>query len=252
MINCENISTNFGFRCQRVSENVLFIESPFTLAFDGQLIGAYVQTLPNGRLRLSDNADTIFTALTQGAEPNKKRTQKLIAIAEGFGASVSHAGEIYLECELDNFDYSLARFIEATDRISMGCADMLPQPSSAFEGKLYSILKPIFKTHLKRNFSLIGASGHAVSIPLYVSSNTAPMCISPIGLRADGKINWKSIYHASGKMLDIKNAGHTVKRIVVLEPSSAAEGAQAETALNDSASVLFYTGANALIEQLAA
>lgn len=251
-MNCAQIAPSFGFNCRPVNDDILFVESPISLAFDGRLIGAYVQSIGNGNIRISDNADTIFTALTHDISITANKAKKLSEIASSCGISLGENGELFASCKEDQVGFFLARLVEAAERIGFLCDGYRPSALSQFEKVIAKDLKYAFEKRIKRNHRLIGASGHQLEFPFVIDVDEfSPICIQTIALR-DGKANWSSIYQTVGKMTDIKNATETIRRKVILEAGDEQANRQAAVALAENASVIIYTGRDALITALAA
>lgn len=242
-MNCTQISTQLGFRCKPIRDGLMYVQSPIALAFDGLLIGAYVQDIGRGLVRISDNADTLFTAMTHGIAPNAKRAKTFSAIAQQSGISLSDNGELHATCPEDQAGFYMARFIEAAARIGNACDDQLVVPVSKFERKVGDILAKRFKNRLRRNFSLVGASGHQLAFPFVLYPGTAEqMIIQTISSGRGGKPNWASIYGATGKLGDLKNSGDLTRRTVILQNGDPDAIEQATIALAENASIIVYTG----------
>lgn len=80
-MNYTHITEAFGLACTHINSGLVYLESPISLSFDGTLIGAYVQDIGQGRVRITDNADTLFHAMTMGVSPNANKAAKLASIA---------------------------------------------------------------------------------------------------------------------------------------------------------------------------
>lgn len=251
-MNCAQLSTQLGFRCEPVSDEIFYLESPLTLAFDGQLIGAYVQDIGRGEYRISDNADTIYCAMTHGVKATAERGRKLSEIVADTGMELSDNGEIFKACRDDQLAYYLARFVEAASNVGFACSNMRPAPISRFDNIVRDALRPKYAAKLKTDYKVVGASGHQLVLPFALEVvGEAPMLIQTVPNK-DGKIDWNMVYRAVGKLLDIKNAHHESKRRVILEPGDEDENQKAAAALSDAAEVVLYTGPDHLIQALAA
>lgn len=244
MINCTLIGSQLGFKCKPVADGVFYLESPLTLAFDGNLIGAYVQDLGGGKVRISDNADTLFAALTHGLKPTADKGRKLAALVAEKGLELSDDGEIFKSCTDKQLGFYLARFIEAAEHVGFACQDSLPSPVSKFDKVIASALKVAYPQHLKTDYRIVGASGHQLVLPFAIEPDHAPVTlIQTVSSSKQGKVDWSTVYRAVGKLLDIKNAHSGLERVVILEPSSTNEDdRKAATALAEAASVIVYTG----------
>lgn len=249
-MNCTQLSTQLGFRCKPIRDGLMYVQSPLTLAFDGLLIGAYVQDIGRGLVRITDNADILFTAMTHGIAPNAKRAKTFSAIAQESGITLSDNGELYATCQEDQIGFYVARFIEAAARIGVACDDQLVVPVSKFERTVGVILAKRFKKRLRRNFSLVGASGHQLGFPFVLNPGTGDqMVIQTISSGRGGKPNWASIYGATGKLGDLKNSGDLTRRTVILQDGDPDAIQQATVALAENASIIIYTGNDDQLER---
>ncbi|MFF7706035.1 DUF1828 domain-containing protein [Pseudomonas sp. NPDC007930] len=247
-MNCADIGQAFGLTCTQLGDGLVYLESPIAIAFDGNLIGAYVQDIGRGRVRISDNADTLFNAMAIGVVPSLPRGKRLAAIAQQYQVSLSEAGELFTACDVEQAGFYLARFIEAAAFLSQACEQWQPAVESKFERVVGNALKAAFPGELKRNFEVRGASGHQLKFQFALNTESdAPQIIQAIGAQGD-QPNWPSVYHTLGKMLDLKNAIPMARRVVVLQAAEAQEVSKAATALSECASVLVFSTA----EQLAA
>ncbi|MCJ1952721.1 DUF1828 domain-containing protein [Pseudomonas aeruginosa] len=203
-------------------------------------------------MRISDNADTLFVAMTHGVKPTAEKGRKLADLVASSGLELSDSGEIFKACPEDQLGFYLARFIEAAEHVGFACNKMRPSPVSRFDQVVGNALKAAFPKALKTDFKIIGASGHQLTLPFAIeSSGGQPTLIQTVSTK-DGKIDWSLVYRAVGKMLDIKNAHGGSLRRVILEPGDEEDNRKAATALADAASVIIYTGPKHLTAALAA
>ncbi|MEJ5280659.1 DUF1828 domain-containing protein [Pseudomonas sp. MYb541] len=242
-MNCADISRQLGFRCRHINDGLAYIQSPLKLSFDGMAIGAFVQDIGRGLVRISDNSDILFTAMTHGIAPDQRRSKKFGDIAKLSGMSLSDNGELHTVCPEGEAGFQIARFIEAASRIGDACSDLLVIKTPKFQRKVGSILTRIYKDRLRRDFILAGASGHQLSFPFVLNPGTAnQMVIQTISAGSAGKPNWASIYGAVGKMGDLKNSGDNTKRTVILERGEDESTQQAMVALAETASIVVFEG----------
>ncbi|WP_447590109.1 DUF1828 domain-containing protein [Aquipseudomonas campi] len=251
-MNCTLIGTQLGFKCKPVADGLFYLESPLTLPFDGNLIGAYIQDLGNGQVRISDNADTLFSAITHGVKPTAERGRKMAELVAASGLELSDQGEIFKACPEGQLGFYLARFIEAAEHVGFACNKMRPAPASRFDQIIGAALKAVYPKSLKSDYKIIGASGHQLTLPFAVEAQNGQTTLIQTVSTRDGKIDWSLVYRAVGKMLDIKNAHADTLRRVILEPGEDEENRRAATALADAASVIIYTGPQHLKAALAA
>lgn len=251
-MNCTLIGAQLGFNCKPVADGLFYMESPLTLPFDGNLIGAYIQDLGNGQVRISDNADTLFAAITHGVKPTAERGRKMAELVAASGLELSDQGEIFKACPESQVGFYLARFIEAAEHVGFACNAMRPSPASRFDQLVGAALKSAYPKTLSTDYKIIGASGHQLTLPFAVDvDGDQPTLIQTVPTK-DGKIDWSLVYRAVGKMLDIKNAHQSTRRRIILESSDEEDNRKAATALADAATVIIYTGAQHLQAALAA
>ncbi len=250
-MNCTAIGSQLGFTCKPISDGVMYFESPLSLAFDGNLIGAYVQNMGNGCVRISDNADTLFWAMAHGVKPTAAKGRKLAELVALSGMDLSDDGEIFKSCPEEQLPFYLARFIEAAEHVGFACNKLRPSPVSRFDRVIESSLRSAFPQKLRKDFYVVGASGHQLTLPFALVDDNDTTLIQTIPAK-NGRVDWSLVYRAVGKMLDIKNAHGLAHRKVILEPGDDLENRKAATALADAAEVVIYTGHTHLIEAIAA
>ncbi|WP_404418747.1 DUF1828 domain-containing protein [Marinospirillum sp.] len=127
-MNCEDAGALLNLTCKPVTDGLVFLQSPLSLAFDGSGLGAYVQELGNERYRISDNANTLFAAQTFGMASNAKRADQLQQIARSCKVELSDHGELFTVCKAEELPWFLARFMDAMTRIGQAC---LPRSGQA-------------------------------------------------------------------------------------------------------------------------
>ncbi len=247
----QELAEKLGMTYRTVSEDAAYLESPLVIPEDGSHIGAYLMKAAGGAVRITDDANTLFHALTYGVKANASRGKYLKAIAEQCGVSLSDDGEVFAVCGQDELPYYLPRFLEAADRIAFASHGYRPVPSSAFETMLARVLAKAFPQRLKRNFRVHGASGHQLSFPFVIDADKDEPQFLQLVAAQEGKANWSSVYQALGKMTDLKNnSTQRSKRLVVLEQVPPKDVSQATTALADAAIVVVYTTAGEFVQQV--
>lgn len=249
-MNCAELSTQLGFRCKPVREGLMYVESPLSLSFDGMLIGAFVQELGRGLVRITDNADILFTAMTHGIQPHAGRAKTFSLMAKENGFELSDGGEIYATCPSDQAGFHLARFMEVASRIGFACESALAVTPPRFETKVGKVLSRRFGKRMRRSFSVAGASGHQLTFPFVLDQGTDhQMAILTIPSGTKGKPNWGSIYGAVGKMGDLKNSGDPTIRTIILQDGDEQSIQQATVALAEVASIVIYDGNDGRFEE---
>lgn len=249
-MNCAQIGEAFGLTCTHINEGLIYLESPISLAFDGTLIGAYVRDMGHGRVRISDNADTLFHAVTMGVSPNTKKAAKLASIASECHVCLSDQGELHASCLEQDAGYYIARFIEAASQISLACDSWRPTPISKFEKIVSKALRAGFPKRIKRDFEVVGASGHDLKFQFALDVDTPhPKIIQTVSAQ-DDKPHWQSVYSTLGKMVDVKNASPSMQRLVILESAESMDLSRAASALAESATVLIFRHESQIIEDI--
>jgi hypothetical protein len=242
-MNCADISRQLGFHCQHISDGLTYIQSPLKLSFDGMAIGAFVQEIGRGLVRISDHSDILFTAMTHGVAPDQRRAKKFEQIAKRSGVSLSENGELHTVCPEAQVGFQIARFIEAASRIGDACDDMLVVSVPKFQKRVGNILSRRYKGSLRRDFYLAGASGHQLTFPFVLfPGSPKQMVIQAVSTGSGGKPNWASIYGSVGKMGDLKNSGDRTRRTVILQKGEEESTQQAMVALAENASIIVFDG----------
>lgn len=251
-MNCTQMSESFGLACTHINSGLVYLESPISLSFDGTLIGAYVQDIGQGRVRITDNANTLFHAMTMGVSPNANKATKLAAIAADCHMSLSDNGELHVSCSEAEVHYYMARFIEAASQISQACDAWRPAPISKFEKIVSKALRAGFPKRVKRDYEIQGASGHDLKFQFALDVDSGnPQIIQTVSSQ-DDRPHWLSVYSTLGKMVDLKNAVPQARRLVILESANPSDLGKAASALAESASVLVFTTPTQLIDDIRA
>lgn len=251
-MNCMELKEAFGLHCSHVADDLVYLETNLSLPLANNLIGAYVQDIGRGRLRISDNADTLFEALSLGMKASNKRRRNIEKIAAEFGITISDAGEISVACASEEAPYAFARYVEASFAIGAACSNWVPQPTSVFERSIAKILKEAFPKKVKRNFEVRGASGHQLKFHFALNPGEQNMMLIQTIGATDDSPNWNAVYGTMGKMIDVRNADRSVRRTVVIEHVESVELERACTALAESAEVIVFQDRARFIEALAA
>lgn len=253
MMSCDLLQRQWGYTCEPVTDGVIYAESPFLLVGDGSHLGAYIQDIGGNKVRLSDNADTIFNAMTYGVQLRQGALRSLQSIAQSRGLDLGENGELFAVCPQQEVGEYFARFLEAAFMFGEFLHAKRPEPKSGFEQQVGRILAAKYGKRLTRNKAVTGASGHELQFPFCLDSGRSEQqFIQPIAVKADGTVNWKSVYQATGKFLDLKNNDIPGARVVVLEPAFIAEATQqAELVLQNAAKVIEFSGDDHLVAALA-
>lgn len=251
-MDCELLQKQWGYTCQSVAEGILYAESPFLLVGDGTHLGAYIQEIGSNKVRLSDNADTLFNAMTHGVQLRKNTLNTLQSIATSRGLELGENGELYVVCLETQVGEYFARFLETAFTFGELLQAKRPEPTTGFEKKIAQILSSKYGSRLSRSAYAIGASGHELQFPLGLDiGKPGQQFIQTISAKSDGAVNWRSVYQATGKFLDLKNNEIPGRRVVVIESTDNTESIhQAELLLQNAARVIEYTGPDHLLREI--
>lgn len=116
-----------SLRCTQVSDDVTYLETNVTTPVSGTIVGGYVQTLGEGRVRLSDNGQTLFEALSRGGIPNKINVHAVEKLAKQFGVGISDEGEVFAECDEGELVGLFPRYAEAIYAIDAAALEWPPE-----------------------------------------------------------------------------------------------------------------------------
>ncbi|WP_404362560.1 DUF1828 domain-containing protein [Marinobacter sp.] len=251
-MDCDLLQRQWGYTCQPVADGVLYAESPFVLVGDGSHLGAYIQDIGSNKVRLSDNADILFNALTYEVQLRKSTLKMLRSIAVSRGLELGDNGELHTVCSQSQLGDSFARFLEAAFMFGEVLQSKRPEPASGFERTIAKILSSKYGPRLSRAATVTGASGHELQFPFGLDiGRPEQQFIQTIAAKSDGSVNWRSVYQATGKFLDLKNNEIPGGRVVVIEPATNIESIhQAEVILQNAARVIEYTGPDHLLREI--
>lgn len=144
----------------------------------------------------------------------------------------------------DRLGDAIASVLDAAMLIGHQQRDWAPEVDrDRFVKQVETELKRIAPKRLRRAPRITGFSGHQLEFPLGVDTpDGGVVYIQPIGT-INSEMDWSAIYRATGKMLDIREAGVSPdRRVVVIDDSgSADEVPRAITMLNTSATVLPFS-----------
>lgn len=248
----ETLAATIGGTYRQLSPISGFISSPLVMPEDGAMLGAYLIEAAGNRVRITDDANTLYRATLHGVSHSQARAKQIEEIAKRHGMTLSNDGEISVTCMRDDAPYFLARYLEAIDRISFHCLGYRPKASSRFEKRVGQVLEDVYRARLVRAVSLVGASGHPLKFPFMIGAEgTRKSVIQPVAAK-EGKVDWAGVYQAVGKFIDLKNSGPSdIKRIAVLEGMEDENIEKAKVALADTATVIVFRQRAQFINALA-
>lgn len=249
-MNCQPIITSFAADCRHISESLAYIESPITTAFDDDHIGAYVQQIGPLRYRISDNGETMHSAMVNQIAPSPSKLRKL---SESIGhAQLAPSGEFFMVCTEGELGYSYAMFVEHISRLGQELNKLRPKSQTAFQRMISKVLTEHFGQSIKQNRAVIGASGHEVTFQFSLTLESGVKYINAIGAKPAGP-NWSSIYSNVGKMMDVRGAQPGLNRVTVLERSnSPLDDEKAIVALAEVSKVIVFESQSQVCNALAA
>ncbi|MDA3979543.1 DUF1828 domain-containing protein [Gallibacterium sp. AGMB14963] len=94
MNTCNIAIKKLGFECETLTETVSYVASPFTYVDDGQVIGAFIQSLGNNRFKVTDDANALFNMESRGINITNSRFSKMQRILNQQGIELSQQCEI--------------------------------------------------------------------------------------------------------------------------------------------------------------
>lgn len=249
---CADFADAFGLTCRPVSAGLVYLQTAMADGFSGQLFGFYAQELGRGLLRLSDNADTLFTAMCAGVKPTAARGKSLAEAARRRGVTLSDGGELHLTCPEGQAGYYIARFVETMLSVSTNCEQWLPaeRQQSPFEKQVRKELRDTFKKRLKADYEITGASGNQLRFSFAIDADTNNGRLIQVIPAHNEKPYWPTVYGTVGKMLDVRNIRPTFNRFVIIENLGTAEIAQAGAVIAQCANVIHYGRSGSLEHQL--
>src|SRR5699024_12661944 len=97
------------------------------------------------RVRISDNADTLFEAITHGVKHSKDRELHIKELAKSFDMEFTDVGELAVVCSADRVDYFFSRFLEASFALASSTLNWHPahKKTGAFTPEMSAILPRI-------------------------------------------------------------------------------------------------------------
>lgn len=228
-----------------------YLESQLTSPKDGTHLGAYLFEPQSGRIVITDDGDTLFTAAVAGAEITRSRAAKYKAIAADCGVELSADGHLTVSCDEAHAAYYLARFFEAAQRIAFTSVGHRPKSSDRFETLVGDVLFKAYQKRVARNHKVMGASGHQLRFPFALDpEGEAPVLVQTVASN-EGKVDWSNVYQAGGRFRDVMNNSAIVaRRVAVIEPADQEQVKQARVALGDAADVILYRGPDELLRAL--
>lgn len=250
-MNCMQIKEAVGYGCSPVKDGVMYLNSPFTLGYDPETIGAYVLEEDDGGVYVTDDGAQIFTALSHGVTLSTRKSQRLNEMLNAYGLSITQQGEVAGRCRQEEVGPFFARYLEASIQLSDEISEMFPSAPKSFEDRVGEILDRQLPRRISRNVAFSGASGHQLVFPFVIDFDTENQkVVQTISTRGQDP-RWSTVMQALGKLVDFKEAHETARTFVVLESSAHGDVTrQAKSALVKYASVIEMTEPRDLTRRL--
>lgn len=237
-MNCADLMPEYA--CRALREDVFFIESPFTLGFDGEQLGAYVQTLPDGNALITDDGQILFTAHTHGINIRSSLLERLVDRGRPLGIELGRDGDFHTNCKASVLRDRLADFFEGCLGIGHTLQDAYPTAPATFDDRLNDALKRRFPKRVRRQFSVVGASGHQYQFPFVLDPGTPSQRLIHTVSGSTKSLRWSSVTQALGALVDVSRLTPSAELFVIIEGGPRDTIDQAKSALVEEASVIVY------------
>lgn len=237
-MNCVDLLPEYA--CRAVREDVFFIESPYSLGFDGEHLGAFVQTLPDGNALITDDGQILYTAHTHGIKIRNNLLERLSERVKPMGIELGRAGDFHTSCKAASVRARLADFFEVCMGVGHELQASYPSAPSGFDDRLSVALKRRFPRRVKRAFSVVGASGHQYQFPFALDAGTPDQRLIQTVSGSTKSLRWSSVTQALGALVDVSRLSPDSALFVIIEGGPQETIDQAKSALVEQASVIVY------------
>jgi len=239
-MNCADLIPEYA--CRAVREDVFFIESPFTLGFDGEQLGAFVKALPDGNALITDDGQLLFAAQTHGIKIQRRLLDRLADSVRPMGIELGGAGDFHTSCPASGVQDRLSDFFEGCLGVGQELKHAYPAPPSSFDDRLGEALTRRYPSRVKRNFSVVGASGHQYQFPFAIDAESLhPRLIQTVS-GSTQSLRWSAVSQAMGALVDVSRLTMEASMFVVIEGGPEKTIDQAKAALVELANVIVYHG----------
>lgn len=243
-MNCVDLLPEYA--CRAVRDDVFFIESPYSLGFDGEHLGAFVQALPDGNALITDDGQILFTAHTHGIKIRPSLLERLSARVRPMGIELGKAGDFHTSCNVGAVRERLSDFFESCLGVGHELQGAYPAAPSAFDDRLGEALKRRFPKRVKRQFSVVGASGHQYQFPFALDAGTPEQRLIQTVSGSTQSLRWSSVTQALGALVDVSRLSPSASLFVIIEGGPQETIDQAKSALVEQASVIIYRDEDSL------
>lgn len=237
-MNCVDLLPEYA--CRALREDVYFIESPYSLGFDGEHLGAFVQTLPDGNALITDDGQILFTAHTHGIKIRGNLLERLSDRVRPMGIELGTAGDFHTSCQAGAVRQRLADFFEGCLSLGHELQSAFPAAPSTFDDRLGEALNRRYPKRVKRQFSVVGASGHQYQFPFALDAGTPDQRLIQTVSGNTSSLRWSSVTQALGALVDVSRLSRDAALFVVIEGGPQDIIDQAKAALVEEASVIVY------------
>jgi hypothetical protein len=241
-VNCRELISNLGFQCREVGGGALRVLSPFTYANDGEHIGLYIQEIPTGYL-ITDACESLMHSASMGLALTPTRLEA-IRRSMGFAASLSESGEIATTVPPDGIARGIAAVLNGSLAVSHHEAQWKPRfRAESFNSQVTTVLEGQLAGRVLQKVNVRGASGHQLELPLAVRLPRELVYVQPVALDDDAKVDWRNVYLAYGRMIDLKNAApeDSTRLVVVEDAANDPEMKNAVRLLSEASSLVMFS-----------
>ncbi|SDL78556.1 protein of unknown function DUF1828 [Modicisalibacter muralis] len=237
-MNCVQLLPHYD--CRALRDGVFFIESPYTLGFDGEQLGAYVQTMPDGNALITDDGQILTAALSHGIKLRPKLLQRLTDSVRSMGIEMGSEGDFLAHCSASALRDRLPAFFEGCLSVGHALKDAYPVPPSGFEDRLGDVLERRYAKRVQRRFSVVGASGHQYQFPFALDAGSPGQRLIHTVSGNTHSLRWSAVTQALGALVDVSRLTPSASMFVVIEGGPQDTIDQAKAALVEQANVIVY------------
>lgn len=237
-MNCAELLPDYS--CRAMRDDVLFIESPYSLGFDDELLGAYVQTLPDGSALITDDGHILYTAHTHGINLRGKLLDRLTESVRRFDMELGSQGDFHTHSPAGAVRDRLASFFEGCMGVGHLLKSAYPAAPASFDDRLGEALEHRFSKRVQRRFSVVGASGHQYQFPFALDGGTPNQRLIHTVSGSTQSLRWSAVTQALGALVDVSRLTPSASLYVVIEGGPQDTIDQAKAALVEQANVIVY------------
>lgn len=237
-MNCAELLPEYD--CRALRDDVFFVESPFSLGFDSEQLGAFVQAQPGGNTLISDDGQLLYAAHTHGIKLRPKLLKRLTDRISPLGITLGTEGDFSTLCPSSAVRTRLGDFFEGCMIAGQLLRDAYPEAVASFEDRLGDVLAQRFPRRVKRRFSVVGASGHQYQFPFALDAGTPDERLIHTVSGNTHSLRWSSVTQALGALVDVSRLSPKAALYVVMEGGPQDTIDQAKNALVEQANVIIY------------